>query len=315
MLYSYEIPRVVGKGAEGDAVHALMEEYLSYLRVERGSSPLTVSAYTTDLRDYASFLDGRGVGDADDVDRACVVAYEADLVDRGYATSSVDRRVSVIKGFHRFLVREGYARRNPTDTLQLPKPPERLPDVLSASQVGAMLAACTGDGPPEMRNRAILEVLYGCGLRVSECTGLDLGDCILEEGYLRVVGKGGKERISPISGAALEALGAYLERARPALAKPYAKPTAAVFLNARGGRLTRQSVHAIVADAGHLVGVANLHPHTLRHSFATHMLEGGADLRVIQEILGHSDISTTQVYTHVSRTHIREEYLSAHPRA
>ena len=315
MLYSYEIPRVVGKGAEVDAVHALMEEYLSHLRVERGSSPLTVSAYTTDLRDYASFLDGRGVGDADDVDRACVVAYEADLVDRGYATSSVDRRVSVIKGFHRFLVREGYARRNPTDTLQLPKPPERLPDVLSASQVGAMLAACTGDGPPEMRNRAILEVLYGCGLRVSECTGLDLGDCIIEEGYLRVVGKGDKERISPISGAALEALGAYLERARPALAKPYAKPTAAVFLNARGGRLTRQSVHAIVADAGRLVGVDNLHPHTLRHSFATHMLEGGADLRVIQEILGHSDISTTQVYTHVSRTHIREEYLSAHPRA
>ena len=315
MLYSYAIPRVVGKGAEVDAVHALMEEYLSHLRVERGSSPLTVSAYTTDLRDYASFLDGRGVGDADDVDRACVVAYEADLVDRGYATSSVDRRVSVIKGFHRFLVREGYARRNPTDTLQLPKPPERLPDVLSASQVGAMLAACTGDGPPEMRNRAILEVLYGCGLRVSECTGLDLGDCIIEEGYLRVVGKGGKERISPISGAALEALGAYLERARPALAKPYAKPTAAVFLNARGGRLTRQSVHAIVADAGRLVGVDNLHPHTLRHSFATHMLEGGADLRVIQEILGHSDISTTQVYTHVSRTHVREEYLSAHPRA
>lgn len=315
MLYSYEIPRVVGKGAEVDAVHALMEEYLSHLRVERGSSPLTVSAYTTDLRDYAAFLEGRGVGDADDVDRACVVAYEADLVDRDYATSSVDRRVSVIKGFHRFLVREGYARRNPTDTLQLPKPPERLPDVLSASRVGAMLAACTGDGPPEMRNRAILEVLYGCGLRVSECTGLDLGDCILEEGYLRVVGKGGKERISPISGAALEALGAYLERARPALAKPYAKPTAAVFLNARGGRLTRQSVHAIVADAGRLVGVDNLHPHTLRHSFATHMLEGGADLRVIQEILGHSDISTTQVYTHVSRTHIREEYLSAHPRA
>lgn len=298
-----------------DAVRTLMEEYLSHLRVERGSSPLTVSAYTTDLRDYAAFLDGRGVGDADDVDRACVVAYEADLVDRGYATSSVDRRVSVIKGFHRFLVREGYARRNPTDTLQLPKPPERLPDVLSASQVGIMLAACTGDGPPEMRNRAILEVLYGCGLRVSECTGLDLGDCILEEGYLRVVGKGGKERVSPISGAALEALGAYLERARPALAKPYAKPTAAVFLNARGGRLTRQSVHSIVADAGRLVGVDNLHPHTLRHSFATHMLEGGADLRVIQEILGHSDISTTQVYTHVSRAHIREEYLSAHPRA
>ena len=298
-----------------DAVRTLMEEYLSHLRVERGSSPLTVSAYATDLRDYAAFLDGRGVDNADDVDRACVVAYEADLVDRGYATSSVDRRVSVIKGFHRFLVREGYARRNPTDTLQLPKPPERLPDVLSVNQVSTMLAACTGDSPSEMRNRAIQEVLYGCGLRVSECTGLDLGDCILEEGYLRVVGKGGKERISPISGAALEALGAYLEHARPALARPYAKPTAAVFLNARGGRLTRQSVHTIVADAGRLVGVANLHPHTLRHSFAAHLLENGADLRSIQEMLGHADISSTQIYAQLVKQKLKDVYIKAHPRA
>ena len=292
-----------------------LDEYLSHLRIERGASPRTAEAYRRDLEDYLAFLDGEGVEGFGDIDREKVAAFERSLMEQNLAVTTVRRRISAVRGYHRFLVREGYARRNPTDTLQLPKPPERLPDVLSASQVGAMLAACTGDGPPEMRNRAILEVLYGCGLRVSECTGLDLGDCILEEGYLRVVGKGGKERISPISGAALEALGAYLERGRPALAKPYAKPTAAVFLNVRGGRLTRQSVHAIVADAGRLVGVDNLHPHTLRHSFATHMLEGGADLRVIQEILGHSDISTTQVYTHVSRTHIREEYLSAHPRA
>ncbi len=298
-----------------DAVRALMGEYLSHLRVERGSSPLTVSAYATDLRDYAAFLEKRGVEEAEDIDRATVVDYEASLVDRQYATSSVDRRVSVIKGFHRFLVREGYTGRNPTDTLQLPKPPERLPDVLSVKQVDAMLSACTGREPLQLRNRAILEVLYGCGLRVSECTGLDLGDCILDEGYLRIVGKGNKERIAPISGAALEAIVDYLEHARAELTKPYAKPTAAVFLNARGGRLTRQSVHAIVAEAGRLIDVDNLHPHMLRHSFATHMLEGGADLRVIQEILGHSDISTTQIYTHVNRTHIREEYLSAHPRA
>ena len=298
-----------------DAVRALMGEYLSHLRVERGSSPLTVSAYATDLRDYAAFLEKRGVEEVEDIDRATVVDYEASLVDRQYATSSVDRRVSVIKGFHRFLVREGYTGRNPTDTLQLPKPPERLPDVLSVKQVDAMLSACTGREPLQLRNRAILEVLYGCGLRVSECTGLDLGDCILDEGYLRIVGKGNKERIAPISGAALEAIGDYLEHARVELTKPYAKPTAAVFLNARGGRLTRQSVHAIVAEAGRLIDVDNLHPHMLRHSFATHMLEGGADLRVIQEILGHSDISTTQIYTHVNRTHIREEYLSAHPRA
>lgn len=293
----------------------LYREYLSHLRVERGSSPLTVSAYAADLRDYAAFLDKLGIDDIGAVERATVVSYEADLVERGYATSSVDRHVSVLKGFHRFLVREGYTRRNPTDTLQLPKPPERLPDVLTAEQVDAMLSETSERTPAALRNRTIMEVLYGCGLRVSECTGLDLGDCILDEGYLRIVGKGNKERIAPISGAALEAMGDYLEHARPELMKPYAKPTAAVFLNARGGRLTRQSVHALVAEAGRGIGIDNLHPHTLRHSFATHMLEGGADLRVIQEILGHSDISTTQIYTHVNRTHIREEYLHAHPRA
>lgn len=301
--------------ARSVALLPFMGEYLSYLRIERGSSPLTVSAYTADLKDYARFLGEHGMADLDQIDRATVVSYEADLIDRGYATSSVDRHISVLRGFHRFLVREGYAHRNPTDTLQLPKPPERLPDVLSAQQIDSMLSQPSVREPLPLRNRAILEVLYGCGLRVSECTGLDLGDCILEEGYLRIVGKGNKERIAPISGAALETLCDYFDHGRPALVRPYAKPTAAVFLNARGGRLTRQSVHAIVADAGRIIGAENLHPHTLRHSFATHMLEGGADLRVIQEILGHSDISTTQIYTHVNRAHIREEYLGAHPRA
>lgn len=293
----------------------LFREYLAHLRIERGSSPLTVSAYGADLRDYASFLEGRGVASIDEVRRETIVAYEADLFDRGYAASTVDRHVSVLKGFHRFLVREGYTRRNPTDTLQLPKTPDRLPDVLSVEQVEAMLSDPPDRAPIPLRNRAILEVLYGCGLRVSECVGLNLGDAVLDEGYLRILGKGGKERVSPISGAAQRTLAEYLEAGRPELVKPYAKPTSAVFLNARGGRLTRQSVHAIVADAGRSIGVANLHPHTLRHSFATHMLEGGADLRVIQEILGHSDISTTQIYTHINRTHMRAEYLNAHPRA
>lgn len=292
-----------------------VQEYVSYLRVERGSSPLTVSAYAADLKDYVSFLAKRGISTVDDIERDTIVAYESDLFARGYAASSVDRHVSVLKGFHRFLVREGYTRRNPADTIQLPKAPDRLPDVLSVAQVDEMLSQPLGEGPLALRNQAILEVLYGCGLRVSECTGLDLGDAVLEDGYLYIVGKGNKARISPISGAALRALLAYLDEGRPELVKPYAKPTAAVFLNARGGRLTRQSVHALVADAGRTIGVTNLHPHTLRHSFATHMLSGGADLRVIQEILGHSDISTTQVYTHVNRAHIREEYLHAHPRA
>ncbi len=293
----------------------LFREYLDYLRIERGSSPLTVSSYATDLRDYAAFLEGRGVARVDAIGRADVVAYEAFLVERGYAASTVERRISTLKGLHRFLVREGLAARNPVDTLQLPKAPDRLPDVLSVEQAAEMLSQPPEPDPRSLRDRAILEMLYGCGLRASECTGLDLGDAVLDEGYLRIVGKGDKERIVPIGGAALRAFCAYLERGRPELVRPYARPTAATFLNARGGRLTRQSVHAIVAEAGRTIGIDDLHPHTLRHSFATHMLEGGADLRVIQEILGHSDISTTQVYTHVDRSHIRAEYLSAHPRA
>lgn len=292
-----------------------IREYLAYLSIERGSSPLTVSAYERDLGQYAAFLEAQGISAIDRIDRDAVLAFEAELVASGLAPSTVERRVSAIKGFHRFLVRENITAKNPTDSLRLPKVPSTLPDVLSIEQVDRMLSQPFGDGARALREKAILEVLYGCGLRVSELTGLDLGGLMLEEGFLRVVGKGSKERIAPIAGAAGEALRIYLESGRPQLAKPYAKPTPAVFLNARGGRLTRQSVHAIVTRAGSAIGVENLHPHTLRHSFATHLLSGGADLRVIQEMLGHSDISTTQIYTHIDRTHIHDEYANAHPRA
>ncbi len=297
------------------AIDFFRDEYLAYLRIERAASALTVDAYAADLADYDAFLEEAGISDVNLITRDTVVAYEADLLERGYATSSIDRHVSVLKGFHRFLVREGHAKRNPTDTVKLPKPPARLPDVLSVEQVSALLDAANERTPAGLRNRALLEVLYGCGLRVSECVNLDVNDCMLDEGFLRVVGKGDKERIAPISGLGLAALIDYLNQGRAALQKPYAKLTPAVFLNARGGRLTRQGIHKIVAAAGVNIGIQDLHPHTLRHSFATHMLQGGADLRVIQEILGHADISTTQIYTHVNRAHIREEYLSAHPRA
>ena len=293
----------------------LVAEYLSHLRVERGSSPRTVEAYARDLGDYAAFLAKRGVESADGVRRDDVVAYESALIERGFAPASVKRRVSAIKGFHRFLVREGYAQANPTDALALPKIPEALPDVLSIGQVNALMASVCGNAPADLRDRALLEVLYGCGLRASEAVGLDVGDVLLDEGYVRVTGKGNKERISPVSGAVAAALAEYLAHGRGEMRRADGAQASAVFLNARGGRLSRQSVHAIVARAGLAIGVGNLHPHTLRHSFATHMLEGGADLRVIQEILGHADISTTQVYTHVNRSHIREEYLAAHPRA
>ena len=292
-----------------------IDEYLAHLRIEKGSSPLTVEAYAADLADYVSFLDEAGIAQVERIDRDTIVAYEADLVARDYAVTSIDRHVSVLKGFHKFCLREGFAADNPASTVQLPKPPEKLPDVLTIEQVNALLDSMDDSTPLALRDRALMEVLYGCGLRVSECCGLNLLDCAFGEGYLRVVGKGNKERISPISGTAHQALVEYLESGRPELVKPYAEPTSAVFLNARGGRLTRQSIHKVVARAGLSIGVKNLHPHTLRHSYATHLLAGGADLRVIQEILGHSDISTTQIYTHVNRTHIQEQYLSAHPRA
>ena len=187
---------------------------------------------------------------------------------------------------------------------------------LKPAESGRLLKTTEADGDiRSKRDAAIIALALGCGLRRSEIASLLLEQVDHVRHTITVRGKGNKERIAPISGAALRALCDYLEHGRPELVRAYAKPTPAVFLNARGGRLTRQSVHALVAEAGRSIGVANLHPHTLRHSFATHMLSGGADLRVIQEILGHSDISTTQIYTHVNRAHIREEYLNAHPRA
>lgn len=296
-------------------INRVIDDYLDHLRIERGSSPLTIEAYASDLADYLSFLEEIGTDRLESINRDTIIAYEADLTERDYAVTSIDRHISVLKGFHRFCVQEGFAADNPASTVRLPQPPQKLPDVLSIDQVTKLLESIDGEDALALRDRAILEVLYGCGLRVSECVGLDLADCALNEGYLRVTGKGDKQRISPISGYGAKALTIYLEKGRSALQKSYAKPTAAVFLNARGGRLSRQSIHKIVAKTGLFIGVENLHPHTLRHSFATHMLEGGADLRVIQEILGHSDISTTQIYTHVNRAHIREEYLAAHPRA
>lgn len=293
------------------------------MSVERASSRETVRAYRHDLALYRAFLTDPALGfprapltALGDIDRDAVVAFEAYLSGaRSFSASSVARAVATLKSFHKFLVREGVLADNPTSMVVLPKKPSRLPDVLSIEEVGSLLDAMDGTAPRDLRDRAMLEVLYGCGLRVSELCGLDCDRVDFERSFLAVVGKGDKERIVPFSGAAARALSRYLSEGRPALVKGYARPTNAVFLNARGGRISRQSVHAIVARAGAAVGIADLHPHTLRHSCATHMLEGGADLRLIQDMLGHADISTTQIYTHVQQSHIKEEYENAHPRA
>ncbi|HEX9093944.1 MAG TPA: site-specific tyrosine recombinase XerD [Coriobacteriia bacterium] len=294
-----------------------VRDFLDYMTVERGASPNTISAYRRDLVAYVEFLTARGLTAPGDITRDDVVAFIGRLREQGLAPSSVERKVAAIKSFHKHVVRDGVTDNHPTAGLPLPKKPERLPDVVSIEDMDRMLGQPFPPGPVGHRDRAVLEVLYGCGLRVSELAGLDLTDVELAEGFVRVVGKGGKERVVPIAGAALRALAEYLEHGRPYLRTDKGavrQDPSAVFVSVRGRRLNRQVLFDMVRTYGGRAGLT-LHPHTLRHSFATHMLEGGADLRALQEMLGHADISTTQVYTHVDRTHLREEYLSTHPRA
>ena len=295
-----------------DLSHA-RDEYLGYLAVERGCSDNTIAAYGRDLARYVTWLAERGVTDPEAVTRELVEEHVGALMEVGLAPASVERAVSAIKGLHRFMVTDELCTAFPTSDLPLPAKPARLPDVISREGAARLLDQPFPQTPTGLRDRAILEVLYGCGLRASELSGLDVRAVLLDEALLRVFGKGSKERVVPLMGTALSALEAYLDRGRGALAG--ARPSPAVFLNARGGRLSRQSVHAIVEKYGRVVGLSGLHPHTLRHSFATHLLEGGADLRVVQELLGHANISTTQLYTHVDRTYVRRVYLAAHPRA
>lgn len=294
---------------------AASRDYLSYLAVERGSSRLTLSAYASDLDDYFSFLLEKGVADTESVTRDDVVSYESDLISRGYSSASIARRISAVKGFHRFLVMDSVCERSPAASLPIPKKTEHLPDVLSVEQINTLLDQAFRDDSLGVRDKALLEVLYGCGLRASEAVSLDVADADFAEGVVRVVGKGSRERFVPLSGAALRSLEHYVRDGARAELSFKGKGTLAMFLNAHGFRISRQSIHSIVSRAGLNIGLDGVHPHTLRHSFATHLLEGGADLRAIQEMLGHSDISTTQIYTHVGRSHIREEYLAAHPRA
>ena len=306
---------IAGRGSA--SLPDLAEEFVSYLAVERGASANTLAAYRHDLALYGAFLSARGIDSVDAITRDDVGAWIGSLREGGAAPKTIERRVAAAKSFHRFLVREGITVNHPTASLPLPRTPQRLPDVVSIDDVDRMLSQPFPEGPVGHRDRAILEVLYGCGLRASELVGLDLRDVDLTDGFLRVFGKGSKERVVPVAGVAVDALQEYLGHGRPYLRTKTAtrrQDPDAVFLNVRGGRLTRATIHSLVHAYGGRVGL-DVHPHTLRHSFATHLLEGGADLRSLQEMLGHADISTTQIYTHVDRSHLREEYLSTHPRA
>lgn len=300
-------------------IEAQIQRFLDHLLVERGLAANTIGAYRRDLARYAAFLIARGTTDARTVTDRDVTSHVAGVSaarygdGKNYRATSVVRALSSIRAFHRFLLREGEIDEDPTAGVIRPKLPTRLPKPLSVQDVTRLLAQPDGS-PAGLRDRAVLETLYGAGLRVSELVGLDVDDVDLEERSVRVLGKGSKERDVPIGRYAGEAIEAYLTRVRPNLATRRSR--SALFLNLRGGRLTRQGCTLILAKH---VQAAQLRrkvsPHSLRHSFATHLLEGGADVRVVQELLGHASVATTQVYTLVTKEHLREVYFTSHPRA
>ncbi len=295
--------------------------WLTHLAVERGVSPHTLNAYRRDLARWTAYLAGRGVREPGQVGEGDVSDFlaslrEGDAEHRPLAASSAARTLVAVRGLHRFLALEGDLAADPTRAVSPPRLPSRLPKAIGVAEVAALIeAAGVGDTPAALRDRALLEVLYGTGARISEAVGLDLDDVWIQDRSVRLRGKGGKERIVPLGSFALTAVEAYVVRARPALATA-GRGTPAVFVNQRGNRLSRQSAWAILraaADRAQLSG--HLSPHTLRHSFATHLLEGGADVRVVQELLGHASVTTTQIYTMVTVQRLREVYAQSHPRA
>jgi integrase/recombinase XerD len=306
-----------------------IQGYLQHLVVERGLAANTVESYRRDLRRYESALAGRGKARLGDVTPADVAEFlaslrEGDAEHEALAVSSAARAVIAVRGLHAFAAAHGLAETDPARDVPPPTPPRRLPKAITLAEVERLLAA-SGPGPDDpsadprlLRDRALLEFLYGTGARISEVTALDVDELHLDaDPVVRLAGKGGKQRVVPVGSYAVRALQAYLVRARPALAAASRRISVspAVFLNARGGRLTRQGAWGVLHAAAERARLPDVSPHTLRHSFATHLLDGGADIRVVQELLGHASVATTQVYTLITVDRLREVYASSHPRA
>jgi integrase/recombinase XerD len=296
----------------------LVLDFLAYLEFERGLSRNTLEAYRTDLLQFGRFLARRDLS-ALEARPGDVADFLAELaagdVERPPAsTATVHRKTACLRSFYRHLRREGLLDTDPTATLSPPRRSRKLPHVLTRGEIDRLLSQPRGTEPAALRDRALLELMYACGLRASEAIGLELTDVDLDERVLRARGKGSKERVVPIGQAAVQALRTYLQRGRPGLVK--GAPEAHVFVNFRGGALTRQGLYKIVRRHAVTAGLADrISPHTLRHTFATHLLAGGCDLRSVQEMLGHADVSTTQLYTHLSSQRLKDVYFRAHPRA
>ena len=296
----------------------LVLDFLAYLEFERGLSRNTLDAYRTDLLQYGRFLEERE-GSALDPTPGDVADF-LEVLAKGSeerppaSPATIHRKSACLRSFYRHLRRDGLLDTDPTASLSTPRRSRKLPQVLTRGEVEKLLSQPRGTEPAALRDRALLEVMYACGLRASEAIGLELMDVDVEEGVLRARGKGSKERVVPIGQAALKALRIYLERGRPKLVK--GAPEAHLFVNFRGGHLTRQGLYKIVRRHAQTAGLADrMSPHTLRHTFATHLLSGGCDLRSVQEMLGHADVSTTQLYTHLSSERLKDVYFRAHPRA
>jgi len=303
---------------------ALVLDFLAYLEFERGLARNTLDAYRTDLLQFGIFLAERGRG-ATEVERADVADFLADLAtgrpaangDEARAASSsatISRKTACLRSFYRHLRREELVDADPTATVEPPAKSRKLPAVLSHGEVTKLLDTATGADAIDLRDRALLELMYGCGLRASEAVGLELTDIDIDRGFVRPHGKGSKERIVPLGSAAGTAVTRYLRSGRPGLVG--SDPGRRLFVNFRGGTLTRQGLYKIIQRRAKAAGLeGKMSPHTLRHTFATHLLSGGCDLRSVQEMLGHADVSTTQLYTHLSTERIKEVYFKAHPRA
>ena len=291
-------------------MHGTVEQFLNYLRYERNLSPLTCKAYGEDMEDYLAFQGTQGGGDDPaKADTFQVRSYLASLSRRGMTKRSIQRHLSTLRAFYRYLISTGKSETNPASVVPMPRAEKRLPKALTAKEVSSVLEAPEETGWRHLRDRAIFELLYASGLRVSELTSLNIEDLQFSTQFLRVRGKGGKERIVPFGGKAVEALKEYLS------ARPVSAGTA-LFLNRRGDRLTSRSVHrAVLRRVLATLQEEGISPHTFRHTFATHLLEAGADLRVIQELLGHASLATTQIYTHVDIRRLLEVYRKAHPKA
>lgn len=294
---------------------SMVDAFVEQLRFVRKASEHTIRAYARDLSDFVAFLEAEGVNDWQQVTAVTLRQYLNWLFAQGYERRSIARKLSSVRSFFRFLARMGFIPVNPALDLRQPRLPQKLPVVLEVSEVERLLSAPDTSTPRGLRDRAILELLYATGLRVSEVAGLRIGDIDLAEKLVRVKGKGGKERIALLHDEALNWLVRYLTESRPIFLQRGKRIAEAVFISQKGTPLTVRQIHRIVDGYARKVLGRRISPHALRHSFATHLLEGGADLRVIQELLGHSSLAATQIYTRLSRTHLKRVYEKAHPRS